>query len=81
MCRVDAQDVALAWMLDGRDGLSRLYSERAVSPEVSAEAWDLLHTHKRTGDDLAVFLAAVHLPLRACEAPSLGGPKTLIPEA
>ena len=64
-------------MMHGREGLNRLYTESPVAPEVSAEAWDLLHTNQKTTDGLAMFFASVHLPIRECKAPTLGEPSTI----
>jgi hypothetical protein len=77
----DAQDVALQWMMHGQAGLNKLYTERPVPPQVSAEAWNLLHASNQTSDGLAMFLASVHLPIRECKAPSLADPRTIVLEA
>jgi hypothetical protein len=81
MSNPDAQDVAMQWMMHGRRGLNKLYTESPVEPQVSADAWGMLFPQGKTDDGLAMFLASVHLPIRECVAPSLADPQTITPEA
>jgi hypothetical protein len=77
----DHQDVAMQFLMHGCEGLQKLYTENAIHPDVSFQAWNELAEHGRTTEDLASFLINVHMPLREARIPGLLPSREIMPEA
>ncbi len=57
---IQYQDVAIAFLMDGMDGLYDLYTSNPIDPDVSVQAWSALHEQGHTTARLATFFAYVH---------------------
>jgi hypothetical protein len=80
---IEYQDVAMQYLMHGREGLNKLYTENSIPPEVSGQAWEKLSEGKSIQEleGLASFLVCAHMPLREARAPSILPPKAIMPEA